>query len=89
MQIEKDRYPNPQKQGNFSGCLITIVLLFLFLGFFPLFNSPSKTEVAYSQFRNQVRQGKVDRVVVKENKVEYFLKTDLDNAYVTIPLPED
>lgn len=89
MQIEKDGYPNSQKQGNFSGCLITIVFLFLFLGFFPLFNSPSKTEVAYSQFRNQVRQGKVDRVVVKENKVEYFLKTDLDNAYVTIPLPED
>ncbi len=103
MQIENDRYPNPQKQGNFSGCLITIVLFFLFLGFFPLFNSPSKTEVPYSQFRNQVRAGKVGKVIVKDDIVEYFLKTDLDKAkksesgkltrpekaYVTIPLPED
>ncbi len=103
MQIENDRYPNPQKQGNFSGCLITIVLFFLFLGFFPLFNSLSKTEVPYSQFRNQVREGKVGKVIVKDNIVEYFLKTDLDKAkksesgkltrpekaYVTIPLPED
>lgn len=103
MQLENDSYPNPQKQENFSGCLITIVLFFLFLGFFPLFNSPSKTEVPYSQFRNQVRQGKVGKVLVKENSVEYFLKTDLDkakksksgksirpdNTYVTIPLPED
>ncbi len=103
MQIENDRYPNPQKQGNLSGCLITIVLFFLFLGFFPLFNSPSKTEVPYSQFRNQVRQGKVGKVIVKDSIVEYFLKTDLDKAkksksgkstrpekaYVTIPLSED
>ncbi|MGB6299996.1 MAG: ATP-dependent zinc metalloprotease FtsH [Rivularia sp. (in: cyanobacteria)] len=103
MQLENDSYPNPQKQENFSGCLITIVLFFLFLGFFPLFNSPSKTEVPYSQFRNQIRQGKVGKVLVKENSVEYFLNTDLDkakqsksgksihpdNAYVTIPLPED
>jgi cell division protease FtsH len=103
MQIENDGYPNPQKQGNLSGCLITIVLLFLFLGFFPLFNSPSKKEIPYSQFRNQVREGKVGEVIVKDNKVEYFLKTDLDKAqksksgkstrpekvYFTIPLPED
>lgn len=103
MQIEKDKYPNPEKQGSFGGCLLTIILLFLFLGFFPLFNSPSKTEVPYSQFRNQVREGKVGEVIVRENKVEYFLKTDLDKAkksksgktthpekaYITIPLPED
>ncbi|MEM6754122.1 MAG: ATP-dependent zinc metalloprotease FtsH [Cyanobacteria bacterium P01_C01_bin.38] len=102
MQIENDGYPNPQKQG-FSGCLITIVLFFLFLGFFPLFNSPSKTEVPYSEFRNHVRQGKVGKVIIKENRVEYFLKTDLEKAeksksdqlifpekaYVTIPLPQD
>jgi len=103
MQTEKDKYPNPEKQGNFGGCLLTIVLLFLFLGFFPLFNSPSKTEVPYSQFRNQVREGKVGKVIVQDNKVEYFLKTDLDKAkksssgkttrpekvYITVPLPED
>ncbi|AFY57512.1 ATP-dependent metalloprotease FtsH [Rivularia sp. PCC 7116] len=103
MQIENDRYPNPQKQGNFGGCLLTIIILFLFLGFFPLFNYPSKTEVPYSQFRNQVREGKVGKVIVKENKVEYFLKTDLNKAkksksgrlippeksYVTVPLPKD
>ena len=103
MQIENDGYPNPQKQGNFSGCLITIVLFFLFLGFFPSFNSPSKTEVSYSEFRNNVRQGKVGKVIVKEDRVEYFLKTDLEKAeksksgkiirpektYVTIPLPQD
>ncbi|MEO1432693.1 MAG: ATP-dependent zinc metalloprotease FtsH [Cyanobacteria bacterium J06633_8] len=103
MQMENDRDPNPQKQGNFGGCLLTIVMLFLFLGFFPLFNNPSKTEVPYSQFRNQVREGKVSKVIVKENKVEYFLNTDLNNAnesqsgkfvppeksYVTVPLPKD
>lgn len=103
MQIEKDGYPNPGKQGNFGGCLFTVVLLFIFLGFFPLFNNPSKTEVPYSEFRNQIREGKVGEVIVGENKVEYFLKTDLDKAkkstsgkitrpekvYVTVPLPED
>jgi len=103
MQIEKDGYPNPEKQGNFGGCLFTVVLLFIFLGFFPLFNNPSKTEVPYSQFRSQIREGKVGEVIVGKNKVEYFLKTDLDKAkksksgkitrpeqaYVTVPLPED
>ncbi len=103
MQIEKDGYPNPEKQGNFGGCLFTVVLLFIFLGFFPLFNSPSKTEVPYSQFRSQIREGKVGEVIVGKNKVEYFLKTDLEKAkksqsgkitrpeqvYVTVPLPED
>ena len=103
MQIEKDGYPNPEKQGNFGGCLFTVVLLFIFLGFFPLFNNPSKTEVPYSQFRSQIREGKVGEVIVGKNKVEYFLKTDLEKAkksqsgkitrpeqvYVTVPLPED
>ncbi|MEO0935806.1 MAG: ATP-dependent metallopeptidase FtsH/Yme1/Tma family protein, partial [Cyanobacteria bacterium J06641_2] len=103
MQIEKDGYPSPEKQGNFGGCLFTVILLFIFLGFFPLFNSPSKTEVPYSQFRSQIRDGKVGEVIVGENKVEYFLKTDLEQAkksksgkisrpeqaYVTVPLPED
>jgi cell division protease FtsH len=103
MQIEKDGYPNPPKQGNVGGCLITIVLLFLLLGFFPLFNGPSKTEVPYSQFRARVREGKVGKVKIGENKIEYFLKEDLEQAkksksgkfsppekaYVTVPLPED
>ncbi|BAY82704.1 ATP-dependent metalloprotease FtsH [Calothrix parasitica NIES-267] len=103
MQIEKDGYPNPEKQGNFGGCLLTVVLLFIFLGFFPLFNNPSKTEVPYSEFRSQIREGKVGEVIVGKNKVEYFLKQDLDKAkksksgritrpekaYVTVPLPED
>ena len=103
MQIEKDGYPNPPKQENFGGCLFSVVLLFLLLSFFPIFNSPSKTEVPYSQFRDRVREGKVGEVVVSENRVEYFLKEDLDKVeksnsekssrpekvYVTIPLPDD
>ncbi|NJM24124.1 MAG: ATP-dependent zinc metalloprotease FtsH [Richelia sp. RM2_1_2] len=97
MEIEKDGYPNPPAQGNFGGCLVTIVLLFILIGFFPLFNSPSKTEVPYSQFRNQVREGKVSKVKVGDNRVEYSLKTDLDQskssrpeqAYVTIPIADD
>lgn len=100
MEIEKDGYPNPPRQENFGGCLFTVVLLFVLLSFFPIFNSPSKTEVPYSQFRNQVRDGKVGKVVVGENRVEYFLKKDLESAensksatpdkgYVTVPLPED
>ncbi len=97
MQIEKDGYPNPPKQGNFGGCLFSVVLLFLLLSFFPIFNAPSKTEIPYSQFRNEVREGKVGKVVVGENRVEYFLKKDLDNSksappnktYVTVPLPND
>ncbi|MGF1676721.1 MAG: ATP-dependent metallopeptidase FtsH/Yme1/Tma family protein, partial [Rivularia sp. (in: cyanobacteria)] len=103
MEIEKDGYPNPPTQGNFGGCLVTIVLLFILIGFFPLFNSPSKTEVPYSQFRNQVREGKVGKVEVGENRVEYFLKKDLDQveksksgkssrpeqAYVTVPIADD
>ena len=103
MQIEKDGYPNPPKQENFGGCLFSVVLLFLLLSFFPIFNSPSKTEVPYSQFRDRVREGKVGEVVVSEYRVEYFLKEDLDKVeksnskkssrpekvYVTIPLPDD
>ncbi len=100
MEIEKDGYPNPPKQENVGGCLFTVVLLFVLLSFFPIFNSPSKTEVPYSQFRNQVRDGKVGKVVVGENRVEYFLKKDLESAeksksanpdksYVTVPLPKD
>ena len=101
MQIEKDRYPNPPKQ-QFGGCLLTIVFLFLFLGFFPLFNAADKTEVPYSLFRDRVREGKVSKVVVDENRIEYFLKEDVDKAksksgkttrpkkvYITVPLPED
>ena len=103
MQIEKDGYPNPPKQGNVGGCLLTVVLLFLLLSFFPLFEGPNKTEVPYSQFRNQVRKGKVGKVTIGGNRLEYFLKEDLDKvkksksgesarpekAYVTIPLPDD
>ncbi|MEL6164264.1 MAG: ATP-dependent zinc metalloprotease FtsH [Cyanobacteria bacterium J06628_3] len=51
----------------------------------------------------KIRDGKVGEVIVGENKVEYFLKTDLEQAkksksgkisrpeqaYVTVPLPED
>ncbi|MEB3219465.1 MAG: ATP-dependent zinc metalloprotease FtsH [Nostocales cyanobacterium 94392] len=97
MEIEKDGYPNPPTQGSFGGCFVTIVLLFILIGFFPLFNGQSKTEVPYSQFRNQVREGKVSKVNVGENRVEYFLKKDLDHtkssrpeqAYVTIPIADD
>ncbi|MGB3652975.1 MAG: ATP-dependent zinc metalloprotease FtsH [Rivularia sp. (in: cyanobacteria)] len=103
MQIENDRYPNSPRQSNFGGFFLTIVLLFLLLGFFPLFNAPNTTEVPYSKFRNQIRQGKVGKVIVGENKVEYFLRKDLDGAkkskfgkstrpdkaYITIPLPQD
>ena len=103
MQIEKDGYPNPPKQKNVGGCLFTVVLLFLLFSFFPIFNGPTKTEVPYSQFRSRVREGKVGKVIISEDRVEYFLKEDLDRVkksksdkssrpekvYVTVPLADD
>ncbi|MEA5598500.1 ATP-dependent zinc metalloprotease FtsH [Rivularia sp. UHCC 0363] len=102
MKIGKDGYPSPPKQGNVGGCLLTIVLLFLLIGFFPLFNGSSQIEVPYSQFRDRVREGKVSKVKIGENKIEYFLKNDLEQAqkskssksspeqtYITVPLAQD
>jgi cell division protease FtsH len=105
MPIETDGKPNAPKPVSLGGSLLTLLtFLILFnLLFAPGLRSP-RAEVLYSQFRQDVGEGKVARVLVGQNQIQYYLKTDLPKAqpnqraeetpqpkkiYITTPLPND
>lgn len=97
MPVEKDGNPNAPNPHHFGGSLL--ILLF-FLSLFHFFIAPgirpSKTEVLYSQFLKDVKEGKVTKVLLGENQIEYTHKTvqpktqqTQPKLYVTIPIPND
>lgn len=105
MPIETDGKPNAPKPASLGGSLLTLLtFLILFnLLFAPGLRSP-RAEVLYSQFRKDVGDGKVARVLVGPNQIQYYLKADLPKEpskqpagetpqpkkiYVTTPLPND
>ncbi|MBW4623852.1 MAG: ATP-dependent zinc metalloprotease FtsH [Cyanosarcina radialis HA8281-LM2] len=78
MPVEKDGNANAPQPTHFGGGLL-MLLFFLFLFHFaiaPRLRSP-RLEVPYSQFRQEVRNGKVGEVLVGENEIRYVLKEDL------------
>lgn len=95
--------PQPHQVGS------SILSLFLFLLFFNLFMIPlmrsSPKEVLYSQFLEELNEGKVAQALVEPNEIRYTLKSDepknttsktpptaQDNqqqSYVTTPIPSN
>lgn len=97
MPVEKDGNPNTPNPHHFGGSLL--ILLF-FLSLFHFFIAPgirpSRTEVLYSQFLKDVKEGKVTKVLLGENQIEYTHKSaqpenqqTRPKSYVTIPIPND
>jgi cell division protease FtsH len=78
MPVEKDGKPNTPNPQHFGSSLLTL-LFFLFLFHFfiaPGMRSPT-TEVLYSRFRKDVKDGKVAQALLAENQIQYTLKADL------------
>ncbi|PSB66500.1 cell division protein FtsH, partial [Chroococcidiopsis cubana CCALA 043] len=78
MPVEKDGKPNSPNPQHFGSSLLTL-LFFLFLFHFfiaPGMRSPT-TEVLYSRFRKDVKNGKVAQALLAENQIQYTLKADL------------
>lgn len=70
--------PQPHQVGS------SFLPLFLFLLFFNLFILPlmrsSPKEVLYSQFLEQLKDGKVAQALIEPNAIRYTLKSKSDNA---------
>ena len=103
MPVEKDGNQNTPKPEHFGG---SFLMLLLFLGLFHFVVAPSlrpaPNEVIYSQFLKHVKEGKVGKVLIGQNQIQYILKSDLpktqtnqvDNSpppkvYVTTPVAQD
>ncbi|MDZ8053982.1 MAG: ATP-dependent zinc metalloprotease FtsH [Aulosira sp. ZfuVER01] len=94
MPVEKDGNPNAPNPHHFGGSfLILLFLLSIFHFFIAPGIRPSKTEVLYSQFLKDVKEGKVTKVLVGENQIEYTQKMAQQQTqpklYVTKPIPND
>lgn len=105
MPVEKDgssKTPNPQHFGSSLLMLLSFLLLFHFV-VMPGLRRPS-TEVLYSQFRKDVKDGKVAKAEIGQDQIQYILKADLpktqqpqsdgasptpNKVYVTTPIPDD
>jgi cell division protease FtsH len=105
MPIEKDGKSDTPKPSSLWGSLLTLLsfLLLFNLLFAPSLRSP-RAEVLYSQLLKDVKEGKVARVLVGQNQIQYYLKSDFPatqpkqpagaspqpkKIYITTPLPND
>lgn len=103
MPVEKDGNQNTPKPEHFGG---SFLMLLLFLGLFHFVVAPSfrpaPNEVIYSQFLKDIKEGKVGKVLIGQNQIQYILKSDLpktqtnqvDNSpppkvYITTPVAQD
>ncbi|HAZ47998.1 MAG TPA: hypothetical protein DDW76_00245 [Cyanobacteria bacterium UBA11369] len=86
MPVEKDEDRNAPNAEHFGGSL---VMLLFFLALFHFVVSPSlrppANEVLYSQFLKDVKEGKVGKALVGQNRIQYILKSDLPKAQATQP----
>ncbi|BAY09445.1 ATP-dependent zinc metalloprotease FtsH [Calothrix sp. NIES-2098] len=97
MPVEKDGKPKAPNPHHFGGSLLMLLFFWLLLHFFIAPGiRPSKTEVLYSQFLKDVKEGKVSKVLVGENQIEYTQKAEQPQnqqsrpkLYVTTPIPND
>ena len=97
MPVEKDGNPKTPNPQHFGGSLLMLLSFWFLIHFFIAPGiRPSKTEVLYSQFLKDVKEGKVTKVLVGENQIEYTQKTEQPpnkqnqpKLYVTIPIPND
>jgi cell division protease FtsH len=97
MKTDGDRNTKSPEPRQFGGSFILWVAFLIFLNVI-LFGSPRYPQVPYSDFVSQVEAGKVGRVVIGSDRIEYELKA-LPNAgtsedktnrvFTTIPLPTD
>jgi cell division protease FtsH len=78
MPVEKDGNPTAPKPQQLGG---SFLMLLFFLILFHSVVAPglreAETEVLYSQFRRDVKDGKVAKVLVGSNQIQYILKADL------------
>ncbi len=105
MPVEKEESPKAPKPSHVGSSLLTLLsFLILFNLLFAPGLRPPRTEVLYSQFRRDVKDSKVAKVMVGQNQIQYILKSDLPQTpanqpkgetptpkkvYVTTPLPND
>ena len=91
--------PNPRKLG---GSLFSVLVYLLFFNLFilPLIR-PSPKEVLYSQFLQELNEGKIAQALVEPNEIRYTLKSndtkssdgktpatqENQQSYVTTPIP--
>ncbi|WP_231866979.1 ATP-dependent zinc metalloprotease FtsH [Anabaena sp. 4-3] len=97
MKTNGDRNTKAPEPRQFGGGFILWLAFLIFLNVI-LFSSPRYPQVPYSDFVSQVEAGKVARVVIGSDKIEYELKpapnaeTSEDKSnrvFTTIPLPTD
>jgi len=83
MPVEKDENTKAPKSEHFGGSFVTLLLFLIIFHFFvaPAFRS-RENEVLYSQFLQEVRDGKVGRAFVGQDQIQYMLKSDLPKAQV-------
>ncbi|MGV2830468.1 ATP-dependent zinc metalloprotease FtsH [Myxosarcina sp. GI1(2024)] len=103
VEMDRDRPTPPSRQVGSSLLSLLLFLLFFNLFILPFIRSSPK-EVLYSQFLQQLQDGKVARALVEPNEIRYTLKstdakssnnqtasTSRDNqpVYVTTPIASD
>jgi cell division protease FtsH len=86
MPVETDGKPNAPKPRSLWSSLLTFLsfLLLFNLIFAPSLRGP-RSEVLYSRFLQDVREGKVARVLVGQDQIQYYLKTDLPKPSASQP----
>ena len=97
IETEGDRQPNKPKPKNVGSSFLVFFLLMMLFNFalLPFFNS-RRSEVIYSKFLQQVKQGKVAKVLISPEKIQYNLKdndsktttTKQEKIYETTPVGE-
>ncbi len=96
MPIETNGDRRAKEPENVGGSLFLFFLLMILLNLvvIPIFGS-RRPEVLYSEFLQQVKQGKVEKVLISPEKIRYILKDKKaqtaipENIYETTPVGED
>ncbi len=91
--------PQPPGPSGIGGGLLWFLLVLLLINLLgiPFIATRSEEGVAYSQFRQQVKQGLVEKAWIGPDEVRYTLvseesaeaEDDSETLYTSIPLPDD
>ncbi len=93
---ENSQAPPPQGIGSGLLWFLLVLLLINLLGV-PLLSQRSEESVAYSQFRQQLKQGLVEKAWIGPDQVRYTLVTEgepesdetPETVYISVPVPTD
>ena len=97
VNLNRDRPTQNKPSSSLSGSLLWIVLTLLMINLLGIPFVPTNTEkVPYSQFRQQVQQGLVEKAWIGSDRIRYTLKpasSEADDApeevFVSTPVPAD